>query len=665
MVNNWCNREMCRLTCLAALWLAALLVLGCKTNREVCFVEPMGAAPIATQIEYPDACVATVSAIQELPPPHTLREPDPTDYWNLTLQEVVQISLANSQVLRDLGARVLTAPQAAPTVFQPALTQTDPRSGEEAALSAFDAQFGTSIFFNRDEQTFNNPFFAGDIPDPNRAATLHSNTGILDLEISKIAATGTRLAIRNRTDRASANSTANLFPSAYNTLFETEFRHPLLKGGGIDFNRIAGPNGSPGNYNGIMIARTRTDIALADFEAAVRDFLEDVEQTYWQLYFAYRDLDARIAGRDSALEAWRRAKVQLNEEVGDPLDEPLTRAQFYQFQAQVAEALSGVGTDSALARSTGVYATERQLRVLMGIEVNDKRLIRPADEPSRAELVFDWGESLNQSMQRRVELRRQKWTVRQRELELIAARNLLQMQLDFVGGYRWRGFGDELLGRRTSGIESSAFADLFTGDLQGWQLGLQLSTPIGNRIGHVAERNAELQLIRERAVLEEQERYVAKELSDGFADLDRAFKLAQINFNRAISSRQRLEGEKLKYDIGTNLLQFVLDAESQLADAESQFFRSLVDYNLAAAKIHFAKGTYLDYLGVSLSEGAWVANAYRSAAKEADRYGPRVFNYCISKPGRLSQGPYPQLILPREEGEAEEVPLPPEPLPTP
>ena len=180
-----------------------------------------------------------------------------------------------------------------------------------------------------------------------------------------------------------------------------------------------------------------------------------------------------------------------------------------------------------------------------------------------------------------------------------------------------------------------------------------------------AERNAELQLIRERAVLEEQERYVAKELSDGFADLDRAFKLAQINFNRAISSRQRLEGEKLKYDIGTNLLQFVLDAESQLADAESQFFRSLVDYNLAAAKIHFAKGTYLDYLGISLSEGPWVANAYRSAAKEADRYGPRVFNYCISKPGRLSQGPYPQLILPREEGEPEEVPLPSEPLPAP
>ena len=113
--------------------------------------------------------------------------------------------------------------------------------------------------------------------------------------------------MRNQTSRSSIRSRDFLIPSYYETTFEAEFRHPLLQGGGIEFNRIAGPNGGPGNYNGIMIARIRTDVALADFERSVRDLVEDVQQTYWLLYFSYRNLDARVAARDAALDAGRTA----------------------------------------------------------------------------------------------------------------------------------------------------------------------------------------------------------------------------------------------------------------------------------------------------------------------------------------------------------------------
>ena len=64
----------------------------------------------ATQIEYPDA--------EEPPPevaltprePYTLKDTAPPEYWDLTLQEAVQISLTNSRVLRDLGGTVPQAP---------------------------------------------------------------------------------------------------------------------------------------------------------------------------------------------------------------------------------------------------------------------------------------------------------------------------------------------------------------------------------------------------------------------------------------------------------------------------------------------------------------------------------------------------------------------------
>jgi hypothetical protein len=347
---------------------------------------------------------------------------------------------------------------------------------------------------------------------------------------------------------------------------------------------------------------------------------------------------------------------------GDILEESLAREQYFLFQTQVVNSLSGVGTGTSTTQTRfGIYALERRLRLLMGIDVNDQRLLRPSDEPSKAEIVFDWDESVDHAMFRRVELRRQKWTVKQREMELIASRNQLLARLDLVGQYRWRGFGDDLLGSRD--IENgSAFRDLFGGDLQGWGLGLELSAPIGNRIGHAAVRQAELLLSRERALLREQERSILAELSEAFSETDRAYEQARYNYNRIIAARQRLSGEQTRYEFGQGVLQFVLDAQSRVADAEAEYFRSLVDYNLALAEVHYAQGTLLDYAGVHLSEGAWVPAAYASAARNAQRLKPRHLNYCITQPCPVSVGAFEQHVLPPTDDAAgpsgEQTPTP-------
>ena len=58
----------------------------------------------------------------------------------------------------------------------------------------------------------------------------------------------------------------------------------------------------------MLIARLRTDISLTEFEIGIRDLLCNVENAYWDLYFAYRDLDTKIQSRDAALETWRQVQ---------------------------------------------------------------------------------------------------------------------------------------------------------------------------------------------------------------------------------------------------------------------------------------------------------------------------------------------------------------------
>jgi outer membrane protein TolC len=112
------------------------------------------------------------------------------------------------------------------------------------------------------------------------------------------------------------------------------------------------------------------------------------------------------------------------------------KEQYYFFQAQVQLALKSL------------QDAERNLRLIMGITPTDGRLIRPFQEPTTALVDFDWYTAQEEALTRMPELRRQRFRIKQRELQIIAARNLLLPQLNVVALYRWLGMGDDLIGPR-------------------------------------------------------------------------------------------------------------------------------------------------------------------------------------------------------------------------
>ena len=82
------------------------------------------------------------------------------------------------------------------------------------------------------------------------------------------------------------------------------------------------------------------------------------------------------------------------------------------------------------AAQINVFEIESRLRWRMGIAPADGRLIRPIDEPATAKLEFEWTSTNLEALFQRAEVRQQKWQLKQRELELIAARNRLLPVLD-------------------------------------------------------------------------------------------------------------------------------------------------------------------------------------------------------------------------------------------
>ncbi len=629
-----------------ALSLCALATTGCHPSRPFYFFENGDMAhyrDVATEVEYPDVETNTLAEVSGAMAPLTVRNTDTHDIWDLTLEEAVQNSLNNSKVMRRLGATsvdnlnagLLSSPRSFPTIYDPAIEESNPRTGVEGALSAFDAQFSTSMFWERNDRPVNlTGVFTSFL-----APTLQQDLGTFQSEIRKTAATGGTFFLRNNTRYDFNNNPSNLFPSSWNTNFEAEFRHPLLQGAGVQFNRIAGPNASPGSFtfgfgNGVVLARINTDIALSEFETGIRNLVMDVEKAYWDLYYAYRNLDALIAGRDSALSTWRRvyALYQTGAEGGRAAEEAQSREQYYLFVEQVHRALNVL------------YKNESELRRMMGLATTDGRLIRPSEEPTTAKVNFDWFELHNEALSRSAELRRQKWQVKRREMELVAARNFLLPRLDAVGRYRWLGFGDDFIrSDRSVNRFDNAFQNLTSGDFQEWQMGGQLTIPIGFRQALAGVRNAQLSLARDRSVLQDQELELSHQLSNALRQLEADYTSAQDNFNRRIAAKRQVEAVRAAYDVGQVTLDLLLDAQRRLADAESQYHRALVEYNKNLAFIHFVKGSLLEYNGVYLAEGPWPGKAYFDAQKRGrERDSAHPVDYGFTRPYVFSRGPLSQ-----------------------
>jgi outer membrane protein TolC len=541
--------------------------------------------------------------------PRTIRSNDPSelDYWDLTLDEAINYALSHSRVMRDLGGTILIAPERMQTKYNPALVASDGQYGIEAALSQYDTRLSASGDFERNHRLLNNVFFGGG------TRNFSQDLNVYQTQLSKQTATGSQFFLRNFTDYNDNNAPGNQWNSAWNSNIEAQVRQPLLQGAGTDFNRIAGPNSTIGNVNGVLVARVNAKMSQAEFELGLRDFLSNVVNAYWDLYFAYRDLDAKVKARDAALEVWQKYDADQNQTKDRVL---LAHEQYLRLDELVQNSLTGKqnygtrtynGTQGGTFQPTsGVHVAERRLRLMMGMPITDNRLIRPSDEPKITEMVFNWDAVMCEALDRRPELKRQRLKVRRREMELIATRNFLKPRLDATGLYRLRGFGHNLAGfgvndnSANGDLGSSAWGNLLNANYQEWQLGFEFSMALGMRQAHAAVHAAELQLARERTILAEQERQVVHDLTNSLAEFDRAYSVSINNLQRFKTTSQVIDIllQRLKSNETVDFDR-LLDAQRRMVDAESSFYLSQVEFEIATKNVYYERNALLDYYGLA------------------------------------------------------------------
>ena len=560
---------------------------------------------IVNRINYADAESDEATRLAAARAPRALLPPRSEDLRPMSLREAIHLALNNSDFIRIdadfLSPRgtLLNDAERASSIFDVAIQDSSVvfgQRGPAAALADFEPRFQASMLWQRDENVQNNAFLSGGLLPGD---TLYQESAAFNSRIEKVFATGGSLALDMTWNYSLNNAPARLFGSAYTGTTSVEYRHPLWGASGTEFTQIAGPSArlnQSGVFQGILIARINRDISVTEFQNNVQKLIYDVEQVYWDLHFAYREYYTQAEIARGLKKIWDDVKAKEGLKGGSTADEGQAADNHFQAQSDAEQALAAL------------YNADTRLRRLLGLPPDDGKLLHPIDVPTQTKPNLDWTQTLLTAFSRRLELQRQKLTIRSLQYQVKAARNLAKPRLDFVSAYRVNGFGDRLNSSRDDdGVTAeglrSAFGTMLQGNQTGWDLGFQMTIPLGFRFEQAQVRNLEWRLAKARSALATQEREISHELRAALTALERWHANLLTNQKRMEAAKRRVNAVESKHRAGLMPLDLLLRAEVSRGQARVAYYRAVAEFNKAIANLRLRAGTTLDGNGIRLQEG--------------------------------------------------------------
>ncbi|MCD0458681.1 TolC family protein [Roseiconus lacunae] len=485
---------------------------------------------------------------------------EPTSTQHFSLIDCIHFTLANNQVIRRdaeltvIDSPLLAAPQSIATTLDPSIQDSGflfGQRGPAAALSDFDTRLNIRTIWGRDETIRNNLFLSGGIP-PGKALVADSAFNVV--ELVKQHRSGGQSRLFQTAEYSSSNRQDLLFGSAYRLTLGAEFRQPLLAGAGTRYTDVAGATrtslaGVTGVSQGILIARSRTQVAKLELEQAVSRLILEIEILFSEILAAEQALavvSEAIASLQQSAELMRAridAAAGGNELDQIAVDQLVLRAEEIQLQTQ--------------SRSR---AANQRLRRLMSLSLDAAIEFDQTESCPQAEVKIDCESVAACAIDDRSEIKQQRQRIQEIELQIRAAQSLLLPQLDGIARYRINGFGDSLDG---SGDDlQGAYGNLFDNQHTGWELGFEFSHPFGRRYERTRIRDLRLKAQKEKILLREQVDEIYREISAIASKLEATYDQQDIIRQRTELTNRRASVLSSQYQAGESV------APLQLAEAD-------------------------------------------------------------------------------------------------
>lgn len=340
----------------------------------------------------------------------------------------------------------------------------------------------------------------------------------------------------------------------------------------------------PAALTKLIVHAVDPDMTLQDLEKHVAHLVREVEIAYWDLYLSYRDVANGVKLRDSAREVARISAAHLESGTGTRQELAQAQEQYHGAEAQLKIALHG---SNLTPNVVGLYDRERALRKILGLSVEDGRLLHPMDHPflksPAGDQSFDFNKLSDEMLATRTDLKSIQLRIKSQELELTTAKNQIKPTMHLSELYRLQGTD----GRAESKESWSAFVE---------------SLPLGSRREAARIRNAQLRLARTKAYFKECERLLSQQLAEAVNETQ-SLKGAAINHkNRLHVAYEEVDARFKEFERGLSNVNVVLQSQQRRAEAEHEFHDALAEFRKSTNYISYISGTLLAENDVSISK---------------------------------------------------------------
>ena len=413
------------------------------------------------------------------------------------------------------------------------------------------------------------------------ASILNELTQQTQIGYSQTFQTGTNFQGSLIADKTSTNSSFNTLNPATATTLQFSVTQPLLR------NRGLFPNRAP-----ILIAQRNLKQARASFLGEVSDIIQQIVGNYWNVVLAREVLAVQQKSLDEAQKSYDHDKKALSLGALPPLD-------IYRSESQVASRRVGV-----IQAEYAVKQAEDQFRQGIAADIDPATRVLDLELTDRPEpvgelLTIDIPTALSRAIANRPELEAVHQQLAIDELSIRLAHNNLKPDLELSGFYLGNGLNGYQPGVANTGIGTS-LSQSFRFAFPAYGATLSLALPIKN---HSAEANLADALVS-RGHDQYQQRETNQNILLDVTSAVHALEAAKLGMEAAKVAvdlaKETLHADERKYELGTEQIFFVLDAQTQLAQAELNLIQSQVNFQVAVTQVDHATGDLLEHHHVQI-----------------------------------------------------------------
>ena len=479
-----------------------------------------------------------------------------------------------------------------------------------SALPSFDPFLTGNLTLERSSTPLSNTRVSG-------VNFLNSNTGGGQFNYVQGFATGTNLQVGIATNRQATNG-ISLFEPVYTSSLRATVTQHLTQGWGV-----------ANNLRGIRVARNNREISDIAFRLQVISTVSQIENIYWNLVAAYEDVRAKERALDLANRLLSDNQKQV--QIGTLAPIEVVRA-----QSEVS-----ARKQDLIISQTNLQLQQLQMKNALTRNTSDPLLtasdVIPTDTMKLVDVepVEPTEDLIREALAHRAELAEAQIDLTNRDITKKAARNALLPTVDLVAFYGTSAVGgspdlSQFCGQ--PGSDSSVpgqtciqaappsgrgiggnIGNLFSGDFPDKGVGFQMQIPIRNRAAQADQVRSELEYRQAQMRLAQLQNQIRIEVRNA----QFAVQQNRARVDAAITGRQlaaeSLDAENKKYALGASTNFNVLQAQRDLATAESSLVAATAAYEQSKVELDRATARTLLSLGIDIQD-AETANVTRMPA---------------------------------------------------